>query len=104
MTQSIRAAVRNRPEGIRCSTSVAAAAGRSCATPAAVREPLAGMRNDNSARHGAHLKRSLKLDRLRLSGLSGVRDEFLLAATAQNSRKMARKPAAENEELSLMPA
>ena len=31
----------------------------------------------------AHLKRILKLDRLRLRGLSGARDEFLLAATAQ---------------------
>jgi hypothetical protein len=28
----------------------------------------------------AHLKRILKLDRLRLRGLSGARDEFLLAA------------------------
>ena len=32
----------------------------------------------------AHLKRILKLDRLRLRGLSGAHDEFLLAATAQN--------------------
>ena len=32
----------------------------------------------------AHLKRILKLDRLRLRGPSGARDEFLLAATAQN--------------------
>jgi transposase len=36
-----------------------------------------------------HMKRILKLDRLRLRGLSGARDEFLLAATAQNLRKMA---------------
>lgn len=36
----------------------------------------------------AHLKRILKLDRLRLRGLSGARDEFLLAATAQNLRRM----------------
>ena len=36
-----------------------------------------------------HLKRILKLDRLRLRGLSGARDEFLLAATAQNLRRMA---------------
>jgi transposase len=38
----------------------------------------------------AHLKRILKLDRLRLRGLSGARDEFLLAATAQNLRRMGR--------------
>ena len=38
----------------------------------------------------AHLKRILKLDRLRLRGLSGARDEILLAATAQNLRKMAK--------------
>ena len=38
----------------------------------------------------AHLKRILKLDRLRLRGLSGARDEFLLAATAQNLRRMAK--------------
>ena len=33
----------------------------------------------------AHLKRILKLDRLRLRGPNGARDEFLLAATAQKS-------------------
>ena len=38
----------------------------------------------------AHLKRILKLDRLRLRGLSGARDEFLLAAAAQNLRRMAK--------------
>ncbi len=37
----------------------------------------------------AHLKRILKLDRLRLRGLSGARDEILLAAIAQNLRKLA---------------
>ena len=39
----------------------------------------------------AHLKRILKLDRLRLRGRRGARDEFLLAATAQNLRRMAKK-------------
>ena len=34
----------------------------------------------------AHLKRILKVDKLRLRGLSGAKDEFLLAAIAQNSR------------------
>jgi hypothetical protein len=33
----------------------------------------------------AHLKRILKLDRLRLRGPNGAKDEFLLAATAQTS-------------------
>jgi hypothetical protein len=36
----------------------------------------------------AHLKRILKLDRLRLRGPNGAR--FTLAATAQNLRKMAK--------------
>jgi len=38
----------------------------------------------------AHMKRILKLDRLRLRGMSGAHDEFLLAATTQNLRRMAR--------------
>jgi len=38
----------------------------------------------------AHLKRILKPDRLRLRGLSGARHEILLAATAQNLRKLAK--------------
>ena len=38
----------------------------------------------------AHLKRILKLDRLRLRGPNGAHDEFLLAATAQNLRKLAK--------------
>jgi hypothetical protein len=38
----------------------------------------------------AHLKRILRLDRLRLRGPSGAHDEFLLAATAQNLRKLAK--------------
>jgi len=38
----------------------------------------------------AHLKRILKLDRLRLRGLKNAQDEFLLAATAQNLRRMAK--------------
>src|SRR5262245_24642501 len=38
----------------------------------------------------AHLKRILRLDRLRLRGPKGARDEFLLAATAQNLRKLAK--------------
>jgi hypothetical protein len=38
----------------------------------------------------AHLKRILRPDRLRLRGPSGAKDEFLLAATAQNLRKLAK--------------
>jgi len=38
----------------------------------------------------AHLKRILRLDRLRLRGPCGARDEFHLAAAAQNFRKMAK--------------
>jgi hypothetical protein len=39
----------------------------------------------------AHLKRILRLDRLRLRGLSGARDELLLAAIAQKLRRMAKQ-------------
>lgn len=38
----------------------------------------------------AHLKRILDLTRLRLRGPLGVKDEFTLAATAQNLRKLAK--------------
>ncbi len=38
----------------------------------------------------AHMKRIFKLDRFRLRGLSGARDEILLTATAQNLRKLAK--------------
>ncbi len=50
----------------------------------------------------AHLKRILRLARLRLRGPGGAHDEFLLAATAQNLRKLAklRPPPA----MSTMPA
>ncbi len=37
----------------------------------------------------AHLKRILKLDRLRLRGPGRAKDEFLVAATAQKLRKLA---------------
>jgi hypothetical protein len=47
----------------------------------------------------AHLKRIMRLDRLRLRGPNGARDEFHLAPAAQNLRKLAkislaRQPAA----------
>ena len=38
----------------------------------------------------AHLKRHLGFERLRLRGLTGAQDEFLLAATVQNLRRLAR--------------
>ena len=38
----------------------------------------------------AHLKRILRLGRLRLRGPCGARDEFHLAAAAQNLRKLAK--------------
>jgi len=38
----------------------------------------------------AHLKRILRLDRLRLRGPNGAKDEFLMAATAQNLRRLAK--------------
>jgi hypothetical protein len=46
----------------------------------------------------AHLKRILRLDRLRLRGPCGAHDEFLLAATAQNLRKLAKQGVAEIHE------
>ena len=51
----------------------------------------------------AHLKRILRLDRLRLRGFSGARDEFLLAATAQNLRRMAKKLVINEKETQLIP-
>lgn len=38
----------------------------------------------------AHLKRIMKLDRLRLRGFNGAKDEFHLAVTAQKLRKLAK--------------
>jgi hypothetical protein len=38
----------------------------------------------------AHLRRIMRFDRLRLRGPTGINDEFLLAAIAQNLRKMAK--------------
>lgn len=52
----------------------------------------------------AHMKRILKLDRLRLRGLSGAQDEFLLTATAQNLRRMAKWLASIAPEAAPIPA
>jgi transposase len=52
----------------------------------------------------AHLKRILKLDRLRLRGRAGAEDEFLLAATAQNLRRMAKWLVPKSPSLNIAPA
>ena len=52
----------------------------------------------------AHLKRILKMDKLRLRGFSGAQDEFLLAATAQNLRRMAKWLVPEVPEEKILPA
>jgi len=43
------------------------------------------------------------LDRLRLRGISGARDEFLMAAAVQNLRRMAKWIAPKHEMGSLVP-
>ena len=49
----------------------------------------------------AHLQRIMRRDRVRLRGLSGANDEFLLAVAAQNLRRMAKRlmPIAGNGEM-----
>lgn len=51
----------------------------------------------------AHLKRILKLDRLRLRGPSGAHDEFLLAALTQNLRRMAKRLTQGHPNMTTMP-
>jgi IS5 family transposase len=51
----------------------------------------------------AHLKRIMKLDRLRLRGLSGAKDEFLMAAAVQNLRRMAKWLAPNTQHAALLP-
>jgi hypothetical protein len=51
----------------------------------------------------AHLKRILKLGRLRPRGPSGAHDEFLLAAIAQNLRRMAKILVPGNQNPDLIP-
>lgn len=38
-----------------------------------------------------HMKRIMNFDRLRLRGISGARDEFVLTATVQNLKKLAQQ-------------
>jgi len=49
-----------------------------------------GIRSERRLCEEVHLKRILKLDRLRPRGPNGAKDEFYLAAAAQNLRKMAK--------------
>ena len=55
------------------------------------RPTLSHVANERRSRCSSpHLKRILTLDRLRLRGPKGAKDEFLLAASAQNLRKLAK--------------
>ena len=65
---------------------------RDLARALACSEAYAQSRNDRKKVEilFAHLKRILRFDRLRLRGPIGAQDEFLLAATAQNLRKLAK--------------
>ena len=54
------------------------------------RKIMGGPRFRSAPQEDQQLKHILKLDRLRLEGPNGARDEFTLAATAQNLRKMAK--------------
>jgi hypothetical protein len=88
-TTGCTAARASRPEGCR---------GRSTRAPAAwlatSPRPRPIRPRASSAKRSrccfAHLKRILKLDRLRFRGPNGARDEFHLAATTQNLRKLAK--------------
>ncbi len=50
----------------------------------------------------AHLKKILRFERLRLRGPTGAQDEFLLAATVQNLRKLAKLVPAPKPEVPIM--
>ena len=65
---------------------------RDLARALATTEVYAQSRNDRKKVEMlfAHLKRILRFDRLRLRGPIGAQDEFLLAATVQNLRKLAK--------------
>ncbi|MGR8931697.1 MAG: transposase [Gammaproteobacteria bacterium] len=52
----------------------------------------------------AHLKRILHVDKLRLGGFNGAQDEFLMAATAQNLRRMAKRLAINKPVTQLIPS
>jgi len=50
----------------------------------------------------AHLKRIMRFDRLRLRGPCGAQDEFLLAATVENLRKLAKLLPAPSPEIPIV--
>jgi transposase len=58
--------------------------------PAISQPPMPTSPRDGSGRRSRCCSRILKLDRLRLRGPNGARDEFHLAAAAQNLRKLAK--------------
>ena len=61
--------------------------------PKAFRPPKAFLKSRDQRKRVemrfAHLKTHHRFDRMRLRGLSGARDEFLLAATVQNLKTLA---------------
>ena len=59
---------------------------------------------DNDSRTGSKGDFILNMNKLRLRGFSGAQDEFLLAATAQNLRRMAKWLTPEAPEEKIMPA
>ena len=65
---------------------------RDLARSLATTEAYAHSRNDRKKVEMcfAHLKKIMRFDRLRLRGPNGAEDEFLLAATVQNLRKLAK--------------
>ena len=80
-----------------------------------VARALAGTEAFEQSRHDrkriemrfAHLKRILRLSRLRLRGPRGAQDEFVLAATAQNLRRLAKlasEPRLNNSRIAAAPA
>ncbi len=54
---------------------------------------VSGLRRKRIETLFGEAKRTLRLDRLRLRGLTGARDEFLLTATVQNLKRLVRHTA-----------
>ncbi len=54
---------------------------------------VSGLRRKRIETLFGEAKRTLRLDRLRLRGLTGARDEFLLTATVQNLKRLVRHAA-----------
>ena len=77
---------------------------RDLARALATTEAYAQSRNDRKKAEMlfAHLKKIMRFDRLRLRGPTGARDEFLLAATVQNLRKLAKLVSPATPEVPIM--